>query len=66
MKVVTLTKTTTHEVILGQNFQIEVFAESITVFCDCCPVQATANRLTLESSGWYLGNKAQFCPECNS
>lgn len=37
----------------------------VSAFCDCCPNNATAARAALQSSGWFLGTREQFCPNCN-
>jgi hypothetical protein len=39
--------------------------ETINAFCDVCSNQQTDTDETLESEGWYLGSREQFCPVCN-
>ncbi len=40
--------------------------ETITGFCDICGNQETDNAETLQSAGWFLGSREEFCPSCNS
>lgn len=39
--------------------------ETVKAFCDCCDNQADVPKTQLENRGWYLGQREQFCPECN-
>jgi hypothetical protein len=39
--------------------------ETVKAFCDCCDNEAKAEKTQLENRGWYLGQREQFCPECN-
>jgi hypothetical protein len=39
--------------------------ETITGFCDICGNQETDNAATLQSAGWFLGSREEFCPNCN-
>lgn len=34
-----------------------------TAICDCCGVTETGTGL--KAAGWFLGNREQFCPNCN-
>jgi len=65
MQIQTTTITTETMEVLGDNFQITTFEQSISAFCDCCSNQASGTKTSLENSGWYLGRNEQFCPECN-
>lgn len=61
---------------IRQNVQIEEAKKAINAapvaeiilinaFCDCCPNNASADKSALQSAGWFLGNREQFCPACN-
>lgn len=60
-----ITTTETAQTSDGANFRITIFEQRICAFCDICPNEASGNRQALESQGWHLGQKEQFCPECN-
>ncbi|MDQ3747960.1 MAG: hypothetical protein M3367_02930 [Acidobacteriota bacterium] len=51
--------------VLGANFQITTFEQTIAAFCDCCDAEATGAKTHLENQGWHLGSREQFCPTCN-
>jgi hypothetical protein len=65
MQIQTTTITTEQTQSFGANFQITVFEQETTAFCDTCPNNASGTKQTLENRGWYLGSREQFCPECN-
>lgn len=65
MQIQTTTITTENQIALGENFQITTFEQSITAFCDCCPNNQTGTKSQLENQGWFLGQREQFCAECN-
>lgn len=65
MQIQTTVVTTQTQNVFGQDFSITTYSQTLSAYCDCCDNQANANRQTLENQGWYLGEKAQFCPECN-
>jgi hypothetical protein len=39
--------------------------ETVEAYCDCCASQANGERSELESEGWFLGSREEFCPNCN-
>lgn len=65
MQVTTTTITTENATVIGTNFQITTFEQSVSAFCDCCDNRASGAEETLIGQGWYLGSRQQFCPECN-
>lgn len=65
MQIETTTITTETMNVIGTNFQITTYEQSISAFCDCCPNQANGAKEILENRGWFLGSQSQFCPECN-
>ena len=65
MQIEQMTITTEKQVSFGDEFQITTFEQTVTAFCDCCPNQAVGAKTKLENQGWFLGQKAQFCPDCN-
>lgn len=65
MQVQTTTITTETMTAIGANFQITTFEQATTAFCDCCDNQASGTKDELKRRGWYLGQREEFCPECN-
>ncbi len=65
MQIQTTTITTEAMNVIGANFQITTFEQTTSAFCDTCDSQADGAESVLESRGWFLGSKAQFCPNCN-
>ncbi len=65
MQIQTTTITTETMPVQNVNFQITTFEQTTSVFCDCCDTEAKAEKSQLENRGWYLGQREQFCPECN-
>jgi hypothetical protein len=65
MQIQTTTITTETANIIGANFQITTFEQTVSAFCDCCDSQASGAETVLEKQGWFLGSQAQFCPNCN-
>lgn len=65
MQVQTTTTTTEIHTAETANFIVTTFEQQTVVFCDACPNQETGTRKELERRGWYLGNREEFCPECN-
>jgi len=65
MQIQTTIVTTETQNVFGQDFEITTYSQTVKAYCDCCENQAESNRQTLENQGWFLGEKAQFCPECN-
>jgi hypothetical protein len=61
------TTTTTTENIIAANvpFTVTIFEQTTTAFCDTCPNQASGTKEGLENSGWNLGKREEFCPNCN-
>lgn len=65
MQIETTVITTETTQVLGSNFQITTFEQSITAFCDCCDNNQTGTKTQLKNNGWHCGRNEQFCPECN-
>lgn len=65
MQVQATTITTENTQVLGANFQITTFEQTVSAFCDCCDSQATGAEENLKNAGWHLGSRQQFCPNCN-
>lgn len=40
--------------------------ETINAFCDICDSEQNGTKSQLENSGWFLGTREEFCPNCNS
>ncbi len=66
MQATTTTITTENTNVFGANFQITTFEQATTAFCDCCDTSADGTKNQLENSGWFMGSREQFCPNCNS
>lgn len=47
------------------NFQVTVYEQKTTAFCDCCDNTSTGTKQELKNRGWGFGNGSEFCPECN-
>lgn len=60
-----ITTTETAQTGDGSNFKITIFEQRTSAFCDTCPNEASGSSEALENQGWLLGNREQFCPECN-
>lgn len=65
MQIQTTTITTEKMNVEGDNFQVTVFEQTTTAFCDCCDNQSTGTKDELKRRGWGFANGAEFCPMCN-
>ncbi len=65
MQIQTTTITTETMESFGANFQITIYEQKMTAFCDCCDNQSTGTKQQLENRGWEMNANCQFCPECN-
>lgn len=65
MQIETTTITTENTIAANVPFTVTTFEQTVSAFCDCCDNEANGAKETLENQGWYLGSKAQFCPNCN-
>jgi len=39
--------------------------EKVSAHCDICDNTARAEKAALESLGWFIGSREEFCPKCN-
>ncbi len=65
MQIQTTIIETSQTAALGATFQVTVYEQSISVFCDCCSNQATGTKDALRNQGWSFFNGSEFCPNCN-